>query len=155
MSSSTNTTSTSFNFEEIFNAALIKYGERTGNDLRNHPLASKIDNCDNPESILNIFQEQAQGFDKFRRGDTNLVKWLRPVVNVLHAISTNKAFIYKATHVSPAATSVIFLLDNLFSRSFRLQRQSSTLSISCYQCVSPFLSPSLFFISRTVRRPRV
>ena len=109
MSSSANTTSTPFNFEEIFNAALTKYRERTGKDLRNHPLASKIDNCDNPDSILNIFQEQAQEFDKFRKGNANLVKWLKPVVNVLHAISTNKAFIDKASHVSPQLLLFFFL----------------------------------------------
>jgi hypothetical protein len=140
MSSASNTTSTSFNFETIFNAALAEYTKRTGKDLRDHPLASKIDSCNNPESILNIFQEQAEAFDKFRKGDTKLFKWLRPVVDVLHGISTNKAISDKASHVS-SATSVILLLDNLSSRCFRLQRRSSPLSISCYPCVSPLLSP--------------
>jgi hypothetical protein len=140
MSSASNTTSTYFNFEAIFNAALTEYKKRTGKDLRDHPLASKIDSCDNAESILDIFQEQAQAFDKFKKGDTKLFKWLRPVVDVLHAISTNETFSDKASHVSPA-TSILLLLDNLSSRYFRPQRLSFPLSISCYPCVSPLLSP--------------
>jgi hypothetical protein len=84
MSSVSNTTFVSFtSFEAIFNAALTQYTKRTGKDLRNHPLASKVDNCDNPESILDIFQEQAQTFDEFKNGDTKLFKWLKPVVGVL------------------------------------------------------------------------
>ena len=147
MSSASNTTSTSFNFETIFNAALTEYTKRTGKDLCNHPLASKIDSCDNPESILDIFQEQAQTFDKFKKGDTKLYKWLKPVVDVLHAISTNEAFSNKSSHVSPA-TSVIFRLNSLSSRYFRPQRRSSLLSISCYPCVSPFfLCPTPFLPS--------
>ena len=151
MSSASNTTS----FNAIFNAALTEYTNRTGNDLRNHPLASKIDSCHSPESILDIFQEQAQAFDKFRKGDAELFKWLRPVVDVLHAISTNETFSNKASHVSPA-TSILLLLDNLSPRCFRPQRRSSPLSISCYPCVSPLLSPPyIFFTFRTARRPRM
>ena len=155
MSSASNATSTSFNFEVAFNAALTEYAKRTGKDLRNHPLASKIDSCDNPKSILDIFQEEAQAFDKFREGDTKLFKRLRPVVGVLHAISTNKDFSDKASHVSPAP-SVILLLDNLSSRCFHPQRRSSPLSMSCYPSVSPLLSPPhSLFIFRAARRPRM
>ena len=129
MSSTSNTTSASFNFEAIFNAALAEYTKRTGKDLRNHPLSSEIDSCDNPESILDIFKEQAQAFEKFRKSDTKLFKWLRPVVGVLHSISTNETISGMASHVSPAIT-VILLLDKPFSRYFRPQRRSSPPSIS-------------------------
>jgi hypothetical protein len=146
MSSASNTSSTSSNFEANFNAALTEYTKRTGKDLRNHPLASKIDSCHNPDSILDIFQEQAQAFDKFKKGDTKLFKWLRPVVHVLHAISANKTISDKASHVSPPI-SVILLLDNLSLRCFRLQRRSYPLSISCYPCASLLLSPPHFFFT--------
>ena len=155
MSSASNTTPTSSNFDVIFNTALTEYTKRTGKDLCNHPLVSKIDSCHNPESILDIFQEQAETFDKFKKGDTKLFKWLRPVVNVLHAISTNKTFSDKASHVSPPIF-VLLLLDNLPLRCFRLQRRSYPLSISCYLCVSLLLSPPHFFFTpRTARRPRM
>jgi len=81
--------STPFNFDAIFNEAMAKYANQTGHDLRNHPLASKIDACDSAESILAIFQEQAQQFDEFRNGDHRLIKWIQPFVTNLHALSTN------------------------------------------------------------------
>jgi hypothetical protein len=62
---------------------LTEYTKWTGKDPRNHPFASKIDIWDSPESILDIFQEQAQAFDEFRNGDAKLVEWLKPVVGVL------------------------------------------------------------------------
>ena len=147
--------SNSLNFEAIFNAALTEYTKRTGKDLRNHPLASKIDSCDNPESILEVFKEQARAFDEFRKGDTKLFKCLRPVVDVLHAITANESFSNKVSHVSPA-TTVLLLLDNLPSRCSRLQRLSSPPSIFCYPCVSPLLSPlHSLFTFRAARRPRM
>lgn len=78
-------------FEALFDAALAKYAKQTGTDLRNHPLANMIDRCDSPDSILVIFEEQAKAFDEFRNGNSKLIKWLSPVVNVLHAISTSAA----------------------------------------------------------------
>jgi fungal STAND N-terminal Goodbye domain len=108
MPPASNTAYMSSDFETLFNAALAKYTKQTGKDLRNHPLADRIDGCDNPDSILDIFQEQSKAFEEFRNGDTKLLKWLRPVVNVLHALSTNAVLTDRASLVSagcPAAFS--------------------------------------------------
>jgi hypothetical protein len=67
--SSQRATSTLSNFEALFDAALDKYKKRTGQDLRNHPLAAIIDRCDSPNAILTIFQEQSRAFDEFRNGN--------------------------------------------------------------------------------------
>ena len=111
--STSNTASTSSNFETIFNAALDEYTKKTGKDLRNHPLADKIDECDSADSILVIFQEQAEAFDKFRNGDAELFKWLKPVVKVLHALCTNDALKDTVTHVSRGTLLNIVLLCGL------------------------------------------
>jgi hypothetical protein len=109
MSSTSNTTSTTSNFQAIFDAALKYYAEITGKDLRDldHPLAFKLDSCDSPDSILNIFQEQAREFDEFRKGDTKLFKWLNPIVKVLHTLSTNEVLSDGASNVNPA-TLIIY-----------------------------------------------
>jgi hypothetical protein len=91
MSSAPDTNYIPSNFEALFDAALAKYAKQTGTDLRNHPLAYMIDSCNSPDSVLAIFEEQAKAFDEFRNGDSKLVKWLRPVVNGLHAISSSAA----------------------------------------------------------------
>ena len=101
MSSSSKTSSPVSYFETLFDTALAKYSKRTGQDLRNHPLAAAIDRCNSPDSILAIFREQSQAFDEFRNGDPKLIEWLGPVVNGLHAISTNTVLSDGASLVSP------------------------------------------------------
>jgi hypothetical protein len=100
MSSTPHTTFTSSTFEALLNAALTEYTKQTGIGLWDHPLTSKISGCDNPDSVLRVFQEQAQAFDKFREGDTRLFKWLRPVVTMLNNISIETR-IASAILVSP------------------------------------------------------
>jgi hypothetical protein len=91
MSSTLNTTTTTSNFEALFEAALDKFTKRTGQDLRNHPIATRIERCSSPDAILAIFQEQSLAFHEFRNGDRRLIGWLEPIINGLHAISTNTA----------------------------------------------------------------
>jgi len=71
------------NFGALFNGALTKYTQTTRKDLRDHPLASKIDSCKDAESFLAIFQKQAQEFEEFRKGNSKLIDMLRPVVDGL------------------------------------------------------------------------
>jgi len=99
-SNTSNTIPTLPNFEPLFEAALATYTRRTGKDLQNHPLAAAIDRCQSPDEILAIFKEQSQAFDEFRNGDPKLIKWLTPIVNGLHAISTSAATSAGASLVS-------------------------------------------------------
>jgi hypothetical protein len=100
MSSAPNRTSTPSNFEALFDAALEKYTKRTGQDLRNHELATMLDRCESPDDILAIFEQQSQAFDEFRNGDPKLIKWLTPIVNGLHTISRSAAISAGASLVS-------------------------------------------------------
>lgn len=93
---------TSSNFEAIIDVALAKYTRQTGKDPRNHPLALKINQCDSAESILAIFQEQAQEFDEFRNGNSKLIKWLQPVVTSLYTLSTSSSLRDGVNLVSPS-----------------------------------------------------
>src|SRR5712671_2871993 len=99
--------STSSHFEALFNAALAKYSEQTGKDLRNHQFAHQIDRCNTPESLLAVFQEQAQTFDEFRNGDHRLIKWLQPIVSHLHALSTSSTLSGMVSAVSPYRAGVL------------------------------------------------
>jgi hypothetical protein len=85
---------------------LDKYKKRTGQDLRNHPLAAIIDGCDTPKKILTIFQEQSRAFDEFRNGDPKLIKFLEPVVSGLEVIS-NSAASSGAGFVSPIQLRIL------------------------------------------------
>jgi len=85
------TPSTSSNFQAILEAALAEYSKKTGKDLRNHQLTSKIEACDSAESMLTIFRKQASVFDNFRNGDPKLIKCLQPFVSNLYAIMSSPA----------------------------------------------------------------
>ena len=101
MSLTPNTTASSSNFTALFDVALAEYTKVTGKDLRDHPLAGMIDRCESPGAILAIFQEQTRAFDEFRNGDPKLIKWLAPLVNGLHTISTSAVTSAGASLVSP------------------------------------------------------
>jgi len=105
--------STSSHFEALFNAALANYSEQTGKDLRNHPFAHHIDRCNTPESLLAVFQEQAQTFDEFRNGDHRLIKWLQPIVSHLHALSTSSTLSGTVSAVSPGVLHFCVFFDVL------------------------------------------
>jgi len=101
MLSTPKTTTSSSHFTALFDVALAEYTKVTGKDLRDHPLADMINRCDSPDAILAIFQEQSRVFDEFRNGDPKLIKWLSPLVNEMHAISTNEFISACAGLVSP------------------------------------------------------
>ena len=147
--STMSSTSTTSNFQDILEAALELYTKKTGKDLcdlpADHPLV-ELDSCNSPDSIIVIFQEQARKFGEFRKGNTKLLQWLKPIVKVLHTLSTNKVLGDYATNVNPATThyshlSALTLIRRVIPRCFHMQRQSSPPSNSFYPCVSPSSPP--------------
>jgi hypothetical protein len=82
--SRTHPTSTSDNFNLIFDNAVKAYIKRIKNDLLTHPLANRLEACDSASSILAVLQEQVQKLNEPQRSNT---KWLDPIVNVLHTFS--------------------------------------------------------------------
>ncbi|KAI0291204.1 hypothetical protein B0F90DRAFT_1778880 [Multifurca ochricompacta] len=79
--------SSTSNFISIFDAASKEYKKLTRQDLETHPFAAVLDNCKSPDSILAIFERQANAFDEFRNGDDRIIKWLDPIVHILFTFS--------------------------------------------------------------------
>ncbi|KAH9047977.1 ankyrin repeat-containing domain protein [Lactarius deliciosus] len=75
------------NFQSIFEKALEEYKKKTGNDLAAHPLAAEINDCDSPESILAVLEGKANELNQSRSSNDRLTKWLNPTVNILNALS--------------------------------------------------------------------
>ena len=83
----TATTSTS-NYQVIFDSALEVYKKKTKKDLRSHPLLPKLQTCNSPDAVLALLREQTPVFDQSNSGASDrLTKWLNPTVNVLYAFS--------------------------------------------------------------------
>jgi hypothetical protein len=89
MSSSHPITSTSStnNFQLIFNNALKAYEKRTKKDLLAHPLAAELQDCNSPGTILAVLHRQVQGLDRSLNGNDRWTKWLDPTVNVLYMLN--------------------------------------------------------------------
>jgi len=88
MSPSNQTTDPSiFNFTAIFHAASQEYQALTKKDLATHPFAAAIEDRNSPDSIPNVFRNQAQAFDAFFKGDDKLMASLTPIVNILFTFS--------------------------------------------------------------------
>ncbi|KAF8260076.1 hypothetical protein EI94DRAFT_938712 [Lactarius quietus] len=81
------TSTYSTNFETIFTAALKAYSKQTKRDVTSHPLATQLQSCDSPISILAVLRTQVQAFNQSQISDERLTKWLDPTVNVLYAFS--------------------------------------------------------------------
>lgn len=75
----------------IFDDALEFYKMKTGKDLYSHPLLSKLETCDSPDTILIALQQQIPGFDKpgsINGDDNKFTKWLDPTIKALMAFSS-------------------------------------------------------------------
>ena len=79
-------TSTS-NFQSVFNAALKTYEKKTKKDLLAHPLAAQLQACKYPGDIHAVLQEKVIEFDQSRIADEGLSRWLNPTINVLYSFS--------------------------------------------------------------------
>jgi len=88
MSATSQTTNRSTsNFTAIFDAASNRYKSLTGQDLRTHPFAAALNNSTSPDSILNVFRNQAEAYNKFHKGNDKLMAWLTPIVHILFTFS--------------------------------------------------------------------
>jgi hypothetical protein len=79
--------SSSPNFQYIFNASLQAYDNKTKNNLLDHPLATQLQSCNSPHAVLTVLQDLVQQFDQRRTDDERLKNWLDPTVNVLYTFS--------------------------------------------------------------------
>jgi hypothetical protein len=87
MSHASPSTSSSPNFQFIFNNALNAYERDTKSDLLTHPLVAQFQDCDSLSSILAFVHQKVQEFHQSRAGDERLTKWLDPTVKVLYSLS--------------------------------------------------------------------
>ena len=87
MSHTRPSSTSSSNFQIIFNHALKAYERRTKKDLLAHPLATQLQTCNSHNSILLVLQQQVQELNQSLTIDERLTKWLDPTVKVLYTFS--------------------------------------------------------------------
>ena len=87
MSQVPSASTSSSNFQSIFNAALEAYEKKAKTDLLAHPLATQLQACKSPGDILAVLQEKVKELDQSRSADERLSQWLIPTINVLYSFS--------------------------------------------------------------------
>ncbi|KAI0300202.1 hypothetical protein BC826DRAFT_665273 [Russula brevipes] len=139
-------TSTS-NFQLVFNAALERYENKTKNKLLTHPLAAQLQSCDSPTAIASMLQGLVQQFDQNRSTDQRLTSWLNPTVNVLYAFSATVGegigLVFSPANVIFAGIGVLLLVSIGFDLlvdaivttvSLRRQRMSKRAKMCSLTC---------------------
>ena len=92
-SSSSNSNATFSNFQNLFDAALSAYREKTGKDLTTDPLTVRLLRCDSSDAVLDILQEKAHVFYQHGNGDWNVsLSRLKSIVDTLLGLSTSGDF---------------------------------------------------------------
>ena len=131
--------------QSLFEAALHNYEEQTGMKLIDHPLARQLETCNSIESITEVLQEQARAFTEFRRDDTKVMKPLKRVVHVVHALSTS--------FVCRVAPACIYFSRRYFYSHSLMRRQYPQLSLSCSAYDTLVFHSGIFLKSaRIIRR---
>src|SRR6267142_3446747 len=90
MSQTPTASTSSQNYQSIFDNALQAYRKHTEEDLRSNPLFAKIQTCNSPDAVLTVLREQIPVFDQSCSTtgvNARLTNWLNPTVNVLHTFS--------------------------------------------------------------------
>jgi hypothetical protein len=91
MSTTPIATTSHSNLDTIFASALRAYKQKTGKDIKSHPLAAKLQACHSPDAILAVLRNQIPTSHQSQSGDEIRTKWLTPTVNVLYAFSATLA----------------------------------------------------------------
>jgi hypothetical protein len=69
----------------MLDAALSEYKKKTGDDLLAHWIATELQTCESVGAVLDILRDQAKAFGQ--SGDRKLMRWIDPLVHVLHTFS--------------------------------------------------------------------
>ena len=75
------------NFALIFEAALKEHKKLTKKDIHTEQIIAQLDGCNSPREVLDVFQVQAQAFEKFCKADERSIAWLKPTVDALYILS--------------------------------------------------------------------
>ena len=137
MSHTLPTSTSSSNFQLVFNNALKAYERRTKKDLLTHPLAAQLQYCDTHSSILIVLQQQVQELNQSQSSDERLTKWLDPTVKVLYTLSETLGGVSLVCVVISKCPRSTF--SYIFYRYSRPRKPSLPESVSSFQYVSSLI----------------
>ena len=132
-------------FQDLFDAALLEYNQKTGKDIMTDPLTARLLYCGSSDAVLSILQEQAHAFNQYRNGDwkVQLMRRLKPTVDILFGLSTGGVFGEGIGLVSLTnLKSILDLLKFILHRAELSTIESNIRrgrSLTCGMCISACL----------------
>ena len=113
-----------------------KYKERAGTNLIADELSSKLKNCNTAESVIEILQDQAQGFRNHSGDGGKMMSRFKQVINVLFKLSTSPILVELVGIIVCWSFSLHVYATTLWCSLSRLQKQFSRQSGSSLPYVS-------------------
>ncbi|KAH9964684.1 hypothetical protein BGW80DRAFT_1447977 [Lactifluus volemus] len=119
---------------------LDDYARQTGIDLTKNPFTYQFQNCVSPRAILDLLEGRAMAFKEYRDGNRKLIKWLNPIVQVLHGfvgVLGPATSLVPSPHAKPAR-AILCGVEVLLVTAVEV-RASYDLLVDLFECVGNFL----------------
>ncbi|KAH9957806.1 hypothetical protein BC827DRAFT_1385427, partial [Russula dissimulans] len=111
----------------LFEAALNEFESRTGTNLVQHQIFSRLVACESIESVLDILREQTKPLRTSRGDDSTLMKFIKRTVGVLHSLSTKEIVVSGVSSAFPPAKAVFAGIALLLSAIKDVDKSYDTL----------------------------
>jgi hypothetical protein len=118
-------------FQAILDKALADYCEQIGVELDKHPFIDELRGSDN---VLKLLEDKANAFKAYRDGNRKLIKWLSPVVQVVHTLS---GVLGQAVPFQPA--QAIFAGVDVLITAADCVTSSYDALVDLFECIGNFL----------------
>ncbi|KAF8265889.1 hypothetical protein EI94DRAFT_265134 [Lactarius quietus] len=127
----------SISFQPILDAALADYSKQVGIDLATSPLTDSLRSCGSPDDVLALLEDRTKEFKDFRDGNRKILTWLRPVVQVVHALSAVISPSFSLVPFAPAK-AVFAGVDFLIAAASGVSSSYDAL-VDLFECLGNFL----------------
>ncbi|KAF8266871.1 hypothetical protein EI94DRAFT_1786727 [Lactarius quietus] len=116
-------------------SALDDYREQIGVELDKHPFVEELRDSDSPDDDLQLLETKANAFNVYRDGNRKLIKWLSPVVRVIHTLS---GVLGEAIPFQPAQ-AIFAGVDVLITAADGVSSSYDAL-VDLFECIGNFLN---------------
>ncbi|KAF8460777.1 hypothetical protein DFH94DRAFT_842173, partial [Russula ochroleuca] len=128
-------------FQDLFDTALSEYCQKAGNNIATDPLTVRLSDCKSSDAVLEILEEQAHAFDKFRKGDwkVQLMTQLKPTIDILHRLSTSDVVVKGINQKFPPAKAIFAGIGFLLAAAKGVSASYDAL-VELFECLEHYVT---------------
>ncbi|KAH9172036.1 hypothetical protein EDB89DRAFT_2243101, partial [Lactarius sanguifluus] len=121
----------------ILDAAFTAYAKEIGVDPSKHPFFDQLQSCHSPGDVLKLLEDKANEFKDYREGNRKLINSLKPVVEVVHALSGVLGEVISFVPFQPAG-AIFVGVDVLLTAASDVSSSYDAL-VDLFECLGNFL----------------